>query len=439
MNELIRDLAEHYSPARPEMAATPDRPFEVYDVMRETCPVKWVDRHPRVSGGDGPGWVLTRHRDVAAVLRDDDHFTSVGILGANEDDDIPTGPTTLDAVDPRTMARMAQRIPMLLDPPEFVPYRRMLTPLFTPKRMAAREEDTRALVNRLIDDFVTEGTCDFHEQLDKPLPGILTCRLLGLPTERWRSFADPIDEFVHREGAGAFAAVSAHYEDSPFARMQVPGMLAMLEIAEERRRAPRADVISELVHLELDGRPLGIYELGSALSILLSGGTETTTAALGSALVYLGRNPGVRAALVEEPGRIPHFAEEVLRCWPPIMTFFRIVKQPWSLDGHELRPGEVMYLVLAAANRDPEEFDEPHTSRYDRSPNHHTTFALGIHRCLGSSLARLELRVALEEVLRRIPDYELVEDQVDLLPHFPSSYGYRRITATFPRGRRTAA
>ena len=438
MDELIRDLAEQYNPARPEMAATPDRPFEVYDVLRQTCPVKWVDRHPRVSGGDGPGWVLTRHRDVADVLRDDEHFTSVGILGTSEDEHVPTEYSTLDDVDLRTMARMAQRVPMLLDPPEFVPYRRMLTPLFTPKRLAAREHDTRTLVNRLIDDFIAEGTCDFHEQLDKPLPGILTCQLLGLPSERWRSFADPIDEFVHREGAAALVEVAQHYEDSPFARMQVPGMMAMLEIAEERRRAPRDDIISELVNLEIDGRPLGIYELGGALSILLSGGTETTTAALGSALVYLGRNPDVRSALIAEPSLIPLFAEEVLRCWPPIMTFFRIVKQPWSLDGHELRPGEVMYLVLAAANRDPHEFSDPHTFRHDRSPNRHSTFALGIHRCLGSTLARLELRVTLEEVLRRIPDYELIEDQVELLPHFPSAYGYRRIAATFPRGRQAA-
>jgi cytochrome P450 len=149
----------------------------------------------------------------------------------------------------------------------------------------------------------------------------------------------------------------------------------------------------------------------------------------------LTRHRDVVDVLIEEPGLIPLFAEEALRCWPPIMTFLRIVKQPWSLDGHELRPGEVMYLVLAAANRDPEEFSDPRTFRYDRTPNHHLTFAVGIHRCLGSTLARLELRVTLEEVLRRIPDYELIEDQVDLLPHFPSAHGYRRIAATIARGR----
>ena len=440
MNQQLLELAQNYNPARPEMAEHPNRPFEVFDVLRATSPVKRIETHPRVSGRDSAGWVLTRYADVWDVFRDDEHFSSVGILGPSDDDeDIPTEHVRLDQVDARTMARMAQRIPMLLDPPGFLPYRRMMTPFLSHQRLAARQDDTRTLVNRLIDEFIEGGVCDLHEQLNKPLPGILTCQLLGLPTDRWRSFADPIDEFVLRQGQATLQAKAEKYEDSPFAQMQVPGMMAMLEIADDRRRCPKADIISELVNLSVDGRPLSVYELGAMLSILLSGGTETTTSALGSAFVYLGRNPDVRARLTADPSAIPTFVEEVLRMWPPLMTFFRIVKKPRMLGGQQLAPGETIYLVLGGANRDPDEFHDPNNFQYDRSPNRHLTFTVGVHRCVGAALARLELRIAIEEVLRRLPSYQLVEDEVELLPSFATSYGYRRIGAVFTPGKREAA
>jgi cytochrome P450 len=436
MESELLDLAENYNAGRPEMAAHPDRPFEVYDILRKTAPVKRVTNQSRIGGTDGDGWLLTRYEDVWEVFRDDEHFTSIGILGDSDDESIPTGEVSLGEVDLRTMARMAQRIPMLMDPPEFLPYRRMMTPLFTPDKLAAREQDTRDLVNRLIDDFIETGTCDFQDQLGKPLPGILTCQLMGLPADRWRFFADPIDEFLRREGAEAFTTQAPSYEDSAFARMQVPGMMAMLEVAEERRREPKNDVISELVKISVKGRPLNAYELGAMLSILLSGGTETTTSALGSAFVYLGRNPALRARLAADPTAIPAFAEEVLRMWPPLMTFFRMVKKHRVLGGQQLVPGEMIYLGLAAANRDPDAFNNPNDFQPDRYPNRHVTFTVGVHRCVGSTLARLELRIGIEEVLRRMPDYQLVEDKVQLMPSFPSAYSWRKIGAVFPPGRR---
>ncbi len=440
MDQQLLELAANFDPWSPEMLEHPERPFDVYDVMRKTYPVKRVERQPGVSTQRGAGWVLTRYADVAQVFRDDEHFSSVGILGSAEDNSIPTEQIRLDQVDPRTMARMAQKIPMFLDPPDLVSYRRLLLPLLSPKRVAMREAATRTISSLLIDDFIEEGSCNLHEQLNKPLPGILTCLLLGVPTEHWRSFADPIDDFIHREGAAALTPEEdGAYEDSPFARMQVPGMLAMLEIAEARRQDSRDDIITELAQSSFDGRPLSAYELGAMLSILLSGGTETTTAALGSALVYLGRNHDLRDRLSANPSLIPTFVEEVLRMWPPVMSFYRIVKEPWSINGTPLSPGDVIYLVLAAANRDPEQFADPNEFRYDRNPNRHLTFTVGIHRCLGSTLARAEMRIALEEILRRIPDFELIEDEVELLPHFSTAYGYRRITATFSPGKRQAA
>jgi cytochrome P450 len=216
----------------------------------------------------------------------------------------------------------------------------------------------------------------------------------------------------------------------------VPGMMAMLEVAEERRREPKNDVISELVKISVTDRALNAYELGAMLSILLSGGTETTTSALGSAFVYLGRNPALRARLAADPTAIPAFAEEVLRMWPPLMTFFRMVKKHRVLGGQQLVPGEMIYLGLAAANRDPDAFDNPNDFQPDRYPNRHVTFTVGVHRCVGSTLARLELRIGIEEVLRRMPDYQLVEDKVQLMPSFPSAYSWRKIGAVFPPGRR---
>jgi cytochrome P450 len=432
VNQKLLELAENYDPSRPEMLEEPSRPFDVFDVMRTVSPVKRVEHQPRMSGRQSAGWVLTRYDDVTTVFRDDEHFSNIGILGSSEDERIPTEEVGLDDVDPRTMARMAQRIPMLLDPPAFTDYRRLMMPLLSAKALAKREDATRMLVNQLIDGFIDTGSCDLHDDLCKPLPGILTCQLLGLPTEQWKSFADPLDEFLQSEGARALTpGVAEHYEDSPFARMQVPGMMAMLEIAEERRQSPNEDIISELTGMSLDGRRLGVYELGAMLSILLSGGTETTTSALGSALVYLGRNPGLRTVLAADPSGIPRFVEEVFRMWPPLMTFFRTVKEPFSFHGHHLSPGEIMYLVIAGANRDPTHFESPNEFRYERTPNRHVTFTVGLHRCLGSTLARLEMRVAIEELLKWIPEYDLREADVELLPHFSSAYGYRRVGASF--------
>ncbi len=436
MSEILQDLAENYSIGRPEMAEHPNRPFEVYDILRRSSPVKRVENQPRIGGPDASGWLLTRYEDVWDVFSDDEHFSSIGLMGHSEDNSIPTGAIALDDVDPRVMARMAQRIPMLMDPPEFLPYRRMMTPLLSPQRLAVREQYTRHLVNQLIDDFIETGACDFHSQLNKPLPGILTCELLGLPIDQWRYYADPIDDFLHREGPSALMAKSESYEDSAFAKMQVPGMMGMLRVAEERRREPRSDIISELVKNTHEGRELNAYELGAMLSILLSGGTETTTSALGSALIYLGRNPELRAQLGGDSNAVPAFVEEVLRMWPPLMTFFRVVKKRRELGDKMLEPGEIMYLCLASANRDPEEFDEPNKFCPDRQPNRHVTFTVGVHRCVGSTLARMELRIAIEEVLRRLPDYRLVEEEVVMTPNFPSAYGYLRIGAQFEPGAR---
>jgi cytochrome P450 len=439
MSAQLLDLTENFNISNPGMMDHPDRPFEVYDLLRRTCPVKRVENQGRVGGSDASGWLLTRYEDIWDVLRDDEHFSSVGIMGHSEDETIPTKDVRFDEIDAREMARMAQRIPMLLDPPGFVPYRRLMTPLLSPQKLIAREKDVRALVNSLIDDFIETGACNFHEHLNKPLPGILTCQLLGIPTERWRFFADPIDEFLHKEGANAFRTRSPSYEESPFARMQVPGMMGMLEIVEQRRREPKDDIISELANASIDGRPLNFYELGAMLSILLSGGTETTTSALGSAFIYLGRHKDLRERLCLNPAGIPAFVEEVLRMWPPLMSFWRKVKKSREVNGTMLEEGEMVYLALCSANRDPEEFENPQEFRADRTPNRHVTFTVGVHRCVGSTLARAELRLAIEEVLRRLPDYELDEAALQMNPNFASAYGYQQIPVIFSPGKREAA
>jgi cytochrome P450 len=439
MSTQLLELVENFNASNPGMMDHPDRPFEVYDILRKTCPVKRVENQGRVGGSAASGWLLTRYADIWDVLRDDEHFTSVGIMGHSDDETIPMNDVSFDEIDAREMARMAQRIPMLLDPPGFIPYRRLMTPLLSPQKLIAREKDVRALVNSLIDDFIETGTCDLHDQLNKPLPGILTCQLLGIPTEQWRFYADPIDEFLQKHGAEAFRVESPTYEDSPFARMQVPGMMGMLEIVEQRRREPKNDIISELANASVDGRPLNFYELGAMLSILLSGGTETTTSALGSAFIYLGRHNDLRERLRTNPAEIPAFVEEVLRMWPPLMSFWRKVKKPREVNGTRMAEGEMVYLALCSANRDPDQFENPQEFQADRTPNRHVTFTVGVHRCVGSTLARAELRLAIEEILRRLPDYELNESELQMNPNFASAYGYRRIHVTFAPGKREAA
>ena len=412
MDARTEELVQQYDPASPD--------FDVYREMRSHCPVARTSH----------GWLLTRYEDVLHVAHDDDHFPTgpaIGYPSGIPEDELLNGPT-----------RTPMSIPIMLDPPAFWKYRRLLTPQFSPAKAREREGDIRGIATTLVDAFIERGTVDLHADLAVPLPAILTCRLLGVPEEEWEFYATPVHYMLHQARPkgdnlpGGYDGGSALDWDLLF-----PVVEAMIAIAEKRRSNPQDDLLSFLATVEVDGEQLTPYEIGGIATLVVIGGVDTTTGVLGSAFVHMGRNPDVRQRLIDDPALIPLAVEEYLRAFSPVQRLPRMAAEPSTIGEAEVAAGDMVMLCWAAANRDPEQFPDPDEIHVDRHPNRHMAFGVGIHRCLGSNLARLEFQVALEEVLGRLPDYRLDEDRVHLQPN-AQIYGYSEVGATFTPGSRRA-
>jgi len=349
-------------------------PHPVYREVHERCPVS------RADGVFGPGVLLTKYEDVLWALKHPEVFSSKGVV--NIGNDVPL-------------------LPLSVDPPDHAKYRRLLDPQFSPRRMADLEPEARALVNEVIDTFAGRGECEFHEEFATPLPSTIFLALMGLPHSdlpdflRWRDDtirpqADTPEAAQEiREAAGR--SISQYFEDA---------------IA-DKRRTPDDRLLSTVVHGEVDGRPLTHEELLGITHLLLLGGLDTVTATLDCMIVYLARHPERRRAALADPELMTTAVEELLRHETPVMMVPRVMAQDHEMRGVQLKAGDSVTLVIGAADADEEEFEHADQVILDRERNRHLAFGGGPHRCLGSHLARLELRVALEEFHRRIPDYEL--------------------------------
>ncbi len=360
---------------------TANDPREAYRRLRDECPVASTGAIVGVS----TGWIVSRYEDVMAALRNPEVFSS--------------GP---DAVDVGQEQRL---IPLQVDPPEHVKYRRLLDPEFSPKNMAALEPDVRKLIGSLIDEFVEKNTCDFHEEVATPLPSTVFLRLMGmsqddLPTLlQWRdNTIRPDVEPGDFEGA-ALIREQTGKEITEYFRNAIA----------EKRANPDDALLSRIVHGKVDGRLPTDEELLGMCHLLLLAGLDTVTATLDCMIAFLAQNPELRRQLVERPELIPNAVEELLRHETPVMMVARAVAKDFELNGCPMKKGDSLTPLIGAANLDEREFDKPHDVSWERNENRHVAFGAGPHRCLGSHLARLELRVALEEFHKRIPDYSIAD------------------------------
>jgi cytochrome P450 len=349
-------------------------PQPMYKLLRETNP---VFRSPGVV-------VLSRLTDIEMVLKHTELFSS-----------------NMDAVDLGTIRPL---IPLQVDPPEHAKYRRILDPLFTPREMNRREPQVAALVNEMIDRFADRGECDFHEEFAVPFPCTVFLQLLGLPLEDLDKFLEWKDAVIRPEGAAGYDG--RHDASAPVA----------LEIYEYFEKAiddhiasPRDDVLSAMIEANLkeEGRPLSREELLDICFLFLIAGLDTVTDSLDCFFVYLARHPDHRHQLVEDPDVLPHAIEELLRWETPVPGVARVAMQDVEVGGCPISKGERVSPLLGAANTDPAEFPDPELVDFNRNPNRHRAFGGGPHRCLGSHLARMELRVAMREFHRRIPNYQI--------------------------------
>ncbi len=310
-------------------------------------------------------------------------------------------------------------IPQQIDPPRQTRFRKILDPLFSRKRMLEIEPDLRSHAAALIDGFVGAGSCEFNRAFAIPYPCITFLRLMGLPREDLDLFLEMKDGIIRPPTpAGDLEAAALH-------RAQAGKRIyAYFETAIEARRSdPRDDVISDLLRANINEEPLTHNEMLDICFLFLLGGLDTVTATLGCSMLYLAGNPQQRRKLVASPGLIPEAVEELLRWETPVTGVPRLIKRNVRLGGVEFSEGDLVLILLGAANVDEAEFPEAARVDFERERKRHLAFGSGPHRCLGSHLARLELRVALEELHRRIPDYGVEPGKSPLV-----SPGIREVT-----------
>lgn len=294
-------------------------------------------------------------------------------------------------------------IPLSVDPPRHVKYRKILDPLFAPKRMEEMEPDITARVNRFIDAFVERGECHFTNEFAVPFPSAVFLGLMGMPWEELDTFLR-LKDGILRPGGGVT-------DPEERARIQYETgqeIYAYFDAAlDERVREPRDDILTRFLHAEIDGETLTREEILDICFLFLIAGLDTVTDTLTCSFAYLATHPDAQRRLVEDPTLIPGAVEELLRWETPVTSLFRVATTDTEIAGCPVSAGTVVTVNLGSANVDPHEFPDAFEVRFDREPNRHLAFGGGVHRCLGSHLARRELRITLREWHRRIPRYGL--------------------------------
>ena len=370
--EPVRDWENDYDIFDPTYVR---EPYPVWDDLRG-CPVAHSDRW-------GGSWLPTRYEDVRAVAKDVEHFSSTEV--------------SVTAVPPNTDVGI-KAPPITSDPPEHQWARRLILPAFAPGRVDRYEPYTRELCRELLDGFAHRGNVDAASEYAQQIPPRVIAHMLGIPPEMSDTFVEWVRGVLEIGLTDPEARV--HYRDKLVAFFR--------ERVEERRAQPGDDLISELLAAEVDGQPVPDNHIVGTCLLLLIAGIDTTWSSIGSALWHLATHPQDLARLVDEPELLPTAVEELLRAYSPV-TMARIVTEDCEFAGQQLSAGDRVLLSFPAANRDPEMFEAADEIRIDRQLNRHIAFGVGIHRCAGSNLARLEMRIALEEWLARIPEFSLAD------------------------------
>ncbi len=371
-------------------------------------PVGWTDRN-------GGYWVVSGYDEVAAAFRDWEHFSS-----ARTDPEISS------------IVLGDSRLPLLtpeeIDPPDWYPVRRILSELLAPRAAERLRPRARHWTTHFVDRFIEAGEVEFTHDLSVPVPGAVTLEWLGFPESDWATIS------------GAFHDVAAFSRGTPEHRsaQQAFGtvMTRIREEVEIRSREPRDDAMTAISHHEIDGQRIDRATAESIVFMTVGGGVDTTTALIGAALLHLSQFPDERRRLMEEPDLLVTATEEFLRYYPPARTHARTVTEDLEFAGCPMRAGDRVLLSEVSSGRDERAFTAADEFVIDRNPNRHLSFGVGIHRCVGSHLARIEFAEVITAILTRLPDFVIDEDAVVEYPNWASIGGWAKLPATFTPGKR---
>ena len=370
-------------------------PHEAFKVLRREAPLFWNG-----NGGSDGFWALTRYRDIWNVSLDPKTFSNARrgtILRDWNEEEAASNATIM----------------LNMDPPRHTKYRRLVNLGFSPKITNRLEHRMREITNRIIDKIAARGECDFVTDVAAELPLQVIVEMMGVPTEDrhqifdWSNtmigFDDP--EYGNGSNEAGKAAAAQIY-------------MYAHELATEHRRCPRDDMVSVLLAAEVEGEKLSEIDFNSFFLLLLVAGNETTRNTISGGMLALIEHPEERARLLRDPSLFPTAVDEMVRWVSPVMYFVRTAMHDTEILGQPVRENQRVTLWYGSANRDEEHFADPDRFDVGRHPNDHLGFGIGPHFCLGSNLARLEIRIMFEELLRRLPDIELAAPPTRLRSNF---------------------
>jgi cytochrome P450 len=368
-------------------------PYPIFARFRRESPVHWVPAWGC--------WLLTRADDIDATIRDTTRFSSADRV-TRVIERMPDWQQRLPALHENFAVGMAQR-----DPPAHTRVRGLVSAAFTPRRVEQLTERIRGHVDAMLDAVAPTGRTELVADLAHPLPAIVIAELAGFPVEdreRFRDWTNRINAFFFASGVAQPEAGGAANDAIVEARDWIRPLLAA------RRAAPGDDLLTALAAVEVDGARLTEAELLSTAITLFLGGHDTTTGLIALGMSALVRHPEQLALLRAEPERIDAAVEEMLRYDAPFQLNLRFVSEDVELRGQGLRAGDLVRQALGAANRDPERYEDPDAFRLDRPSSRHLAFGLGPHFCLGAALARLQARIAVGAIVRRLDGLRLDPD-----------------------------
>jgi cytochrome P450 len=350
-----------------------ENPFPIWQELRAECPVVHTKRFLGC-------YLPTTYEAVKQIAYDTEHFSSRRIIVRDIRPEITQSAP-----------------PITSDPPAHKPAKQLLLPPFTPDAMKKLEPRVRSICNELIDGFIADRKVDAAARYTRHIPVRAIAHMLGIPEKDGDLFIKWIHEILELGISSDEILMRAVYEMNDY----FAGHIA------QRKQHPTDDLISTLMQArDKDGQPLSDHHVLGSLRLLLIAGIDTTWSAIGASLWHLAKTPADRKRLVAEPDLLPTAIEEFLRAYAPV-TMAREVMKETTISGCPIKPGNMVLLSFPAANRDPAMFADADKVIIDRKENRHAAFGLGIHRCVGSNLARTEMTVAIEQWLKRIPDFQL--------------------------------